>query len=110
MGGGTLVNGGPGAWTGGQITFNGAVFSNAPGATFDLQTDGSAFVANSGTPLLANGGTLRKAAGSFAPAAGATLTLNGTATLSASASIGGPGNFEVAFGAITNHGTFNIGG
>src|SRR5262249_7215580 len=42
--GGTLVNNGVATWSSGQITcVNNAVFSNAPAALLDLQTDGSAF-------------------------------------------------------------------
>ena len=141
--GGTLSNGGAGAWTNGSITCNGnAVFNNMLGATFDLQSDGSAFILNSGTPVFFNSGTLRKMAGtgtstistpcansgsvqvnsgvlalsltdgsgSFTPATGTVLTVNGTATLSGAASISGPGNFEVTSGLLTNHGTLNIGG
>ena len=58
--GGTLVNGGAGAWTAGQIICNNALFSNAPAGTFDLQASGSSFALNSGTPLFANAGLLRK--------------------------------------------------
>jgi hypothetical protein len=142
LNGATLVNGNAGAWTAGQIGFNGGVFSNAPSATFDLQADGTALLANSLSPVFLNAGTLRKTAGTgtstitlpcansgsvqinsgtlaltltdstggFTPAAGATLIVSGTATLSAAASISGTGNFESAGIAITNHGTLNIGG
>ena len=70
--GGTLVNGGTGTWSAGQVNCNnGAVFSNAPAATFDLQADGTAFVYGNGSSFLANAGTLRKTAG----AGTSTLTL-----------------------------------
>ncbi len=140
--GGTFVNGGAGAWLGGQLNCDGGVFSNAPSATLDLQADGTSFVFSSGSPLFVNAGTFRKTAGtgtnvvtlvcansgavevdsgtliltvtdgsgSFTPAAGTKLILNGNATFSPAASISGPGNFEMTFGSITNHGTLNITG
>jgi hypothetical protein len=139
--GGTLVNGGAGAWTAGQVVFNAGLFSNAPAGTLDLQGGGSSLALNSGIPRFGNAGLLRKmgggtntvtvpcanfgsvqvnsgvlaltltdGTGSFAPAAGTTLTVNGIATLSSAASISGAGNFELTSGAITNHGTMNVGG
>jgi hypothetical protein len=64
LNGGTLVNNGLATWSGGQVTFSGnSVFSNAANATFDLQTDGSAFIVSSGNALLRNSGILRKSAG-----------------------------------------------
>ena len=142
LSGSTLVNGGAGAWTAGQITAIGGGFSNAPAAIFDIQADGNTFVLSSGSPFLANAGTIRKTGGTgtsvatvacaklrpgasqqrhtrhdanrwlwkFTTTAGTKLTVNGLSTLSASASINGPGNFEVTGGSITNHGTLNIGG
>jgi hypothetical protein len=141
--GGTLINNGAGSWSVGQVAcYNSPVFSNAPGATFDLTADGTAFTIYSGSPLLANAGTLRKTAGtgattisvpcansgsvqansgtlaltltdgsgSFTTASGATLSVSGTATLSSSSTISGAGNFTMTSGAITNNGTFNVGG
>ena len=62
--GGTLVNGGVGVWTAGQITSSsGSIFSNAPAGTFDLQADGNAIVATGGGGLVFNAGVLRKTAG-----------------------------------------------
>jgi hypothetical protein len=138
----TLVNNVSGTWSGGQISCSGAVFSNAPSATFDFLADGSAFVLSSGTPLLVNSGTLRKTAGagtttttvrcnntgsvqvnsgtlalaladssgSFGMSLGNTLSVSGTATLSASASVDGAGNFTVTSGTLTNNGTFHVDG
>jgi hypothetical protein len=54
--------------------------------------------------------TVTDGTGSFTPATGTSLILNGTATLSAAASISGAGNFEIASGSITNHGGLNVGG
>ena len=139
--GGTLVNGGSGTWTAGQISYNGGLFSNAPAGTLDLQAGGSSFIFNLGTPLFANAGlllksgggtnvftlpcanfgsvqvnsgglalTLKDGTGSFTAAAGTTFSVNGTATLSPSASVSGPGNFDFTNGSITNHGTMNVGG
>src|SRR5262249_7594292 len=52
-------------WSSGQITcVNNAVFSNAPLALLDLQTDGSAFGTFNGNPRILNAGILRKSAGS----------------------------------------------
>ena len=61
---------------------------------------------NSGTLAL----TITDGTGTTHPAAGASLILNGTATISAGGSIAGPGNFEITGGSITNHGILNIGG
>jgi hypothetical protein len=142
--GGTLANNGPGTWSGAQVTCNGnGVLSNAPSGTLDLQSDGVAFAANTGNPLLVNSGTLRKSAGTgattitarcnnaglvqvnsgtlvltladstgtFGVAGGTTLSVNGTAMLSPSASIDGAGNFIVTVGStITNNGAFHIDG
>src|SRR6266850_341000 len=63
LNGGTLINLNTGSLTGGQVTCNTAVFSNAPSATFDLPGDGNAFLANSGYPSLVNAGTFRKTGG-----------------------------------------------
>jgi hypothetical protein len=69
--------------------------------------------ANTGS-VQANGGTLvltlADSSGSFTVADGATLKVNGSATLSASSSIIGAGNFTVTGGALTNNGTLNVGG
>jgi len=140
--GATLVNNSLGTWSGGQVSFSGGVFSNAPTATFDFQADGSALVLSSGTPLLVNAGAMRKtsgagtttttvrcnntgsvqansgtlaltladSSGSFTVLAGSTLSVNGTATLSASASIDGVGNFTVTSATLTNNGTFHVDG
>jgi fibronectin-binding autotransporter adhesin len=63
--GGTLLNNGVATWTGGQLTcINNAVFSNAPAALLDLQSDGSAFGTFSGNPRIMNAGILRKSSGS----------------------------------------------
>jgi hypothetical protein len=62
--------------------------------------------ANSGTLAL----TLANSTGSFAVAAGATLSVNGTATLAASSTITGAGNFTVTAGSLTNNGTLNVSG
>jgi hypothetical protein len=62
--------------------------------------------ANSGTLAL----TLTDSTGDFTVAPGATFSINGTATLSASSSITGAGNFTVTGGSITNHGTFSVSG
>lgn len=142
LAGGILVNGAAATWNQGQVQCSGsAVFSNAPGATFDFPGDGTPLIPTGGSPLFFNAGTLRKAAGAsttismpcnnsglvqassgllnltltnstgnFAAAAGATLSVNGTATLSAAASFSGPGNFTVTGGAITNNGSFNTSG
>ncbi len=61
---------------------------------------------NSGTMVL----TLGDSTGSFTVASGATLSVNGTATLADSASITGAGNFTVTTGLLTNRGTFNVSG
>jgi len=64
LGGGMLINGGAGTWTGAQVSLNNtAILSNAPSATFDLQGDGSTFILNAGTPLVVNSGTFRKTSG-----------------------------------------------
>jgi len=144
LNGGTLANNGSATWSGAQVTCNNnPVLSNAPSGTLDLQTDGVAFAANTGNPLLVNSGTLRKSAGTgattitarcnnvglvqvnsgtliltladssgaFTVAAGTTLSVNGTAMLSPSASIDGGGNFTVTVGStITNNGAFHIDG
>jgi len=139
----TLVNAAAGTWTNGVVNCNnGAVFSNAPTATFDLLADGNSYIQNQGTSLLFNAGTLRKTAGTgistisvpclnsglvlansgtlaltltnsggeFSAASGGTLSVSGTATLSASASIDGLGNFTVTAGTITNNGVFQVQG
>ena len=76
-------------------------------------TDISPPCANTGS-VQANSGkltlTLANSTGAFAVAAGATLSVNGTATLAASSSITGAGNFTVTAGAITNYGTLNVSG
>lgn len=61
---------------------------------------------NSGTLAL----TLTNGSGSFTAASGATLRVSGTATLSPGSSTTGAGNYVMTSGAITNSGTFNLGG
>jgi hypothetical protein len=61
---------------------------------------------NSGTLIL----TLTDGTGSFSVAGGATLSVNGTATLGSGASITGAGNFTMTTGLLTNNGTFNVSG
>jgi hypothetical protein len=62
---------------------------------------------NSGTLAL----TLGDSTGAFSIAAGTTLSVNGTAILSPTASIDGAGNFTVTIGTtITNNGAFHIDG
>jgi hypothetical protein len=64
LAGGTLINGGIGAWSGGQVTATGtAVFSNAPGASFSLAADGASFMNGGGSPVVANGGSFAKSGG-----------------------------------------------
>jgi len=75
----TLVNRGPGSWSGIYITCYGtALFSNAPAATFDFTADGSAFLLSSGSPALANAGTLRKTAGTGITTVGVPCTNSGS--------------------------------
>ena len=50
LGGGTVVNGGLGVWTAGQVNSTGGMFSNAPLATLDFQADGNAFTVGAGRP------------------------------------------------------------
>lgn len=63
LNGGLLINGGAGSWTGAQIFLNTGIFSNAPGATFDLQADGATFTINGGGALVVNSGSFRKTSG-----------------------------------------------
>lgn len=63
--GGTLINAGPGNWVSAAATvvcYTNALFTNAPGGTYDFSGDGTPFT-QFGTAILANGGTLRKTAG-----------------------------------------------
>ena len=61
--GGTLVNAGAGSWSGGNVYFyNNPIFTNAPGGSLDLQSDGDPF-RQYGSGVLANAGTLGKSAG-----------------------------------------------
>ena len=62
--------------------------------------------ANSGMLTL----TLADGTGNFTVASGATLSISGIATLAPGASIIGAGNIAVTAGAVTNYGTFNVGG
>ena len=61
---------------------------------------------NSGTLIL----TLTDGTGSFAATDGATLSINGTATLAPGAAITGAGNFTMTTGLLTNNGTLNVSG
>jgi len=124
---------------GGILADLGAVFNNQAGAVFDAQSDANCVGAmtfnnagmlrksaglgttllstpvnntgtvevQSGTLYLGNGGV---SSGGFTVPAGKTLAFGGPHTLSAGASLSGAGSVNIASGAFTNLGTYDIGG
>jgi len=75
----TIVSGGAGSWSGNPVYCYGtALFSNAPAATFDFTTDGTAFYLSGGSPALANAGTLRKTAGTGTTSVSVSCTNSGS--------------------------------
>jgi hypothetical protein len=60
----TIVNTGTATWTAGNIAaFNGAVWNNLPGSTFDVRSDLSFNASGGVTPVFNNAGTFRKSIG-----------------------------------------------
>ena len=108
--GGTLVNGGVGSWSAGQIQYSGtALFSNAPAGTFDFTADGSAFSLSGGNPSVANAGTMRKTGGTGTSIigipcnnSGSIQILSGTLSLTDGGVSGG--QFSGGSGATVNFG------
>ena len=108
--GGTLVNADAGAWTEGFVIFNnGSVMSNAPGATLDIQGDGSAFLLNTGPSVLANGGLLRRTSG--AGTAQISLPCYNSGTVQVGSGVLGFGSAYVQSGGQTlvSGGSLNFG-
>jgi hypothetical protein len=106
-----LTDGTPFAtFTGNPAIQNGGILRKSAGSgttTVGIPCNNSGTVqANIGTLAL----TLGDSSGNFTVAAGNLLTVNGTATLSPSASISGAGNFAVSAGTITNNGLFHVDG
>jgi hypothetical protein len=99
----TLANGAP------SFANAGTLRKTAGTGTTDLSppcANTGSVQANSGTLAL----TLTASTGGFSVASGATLKINGTATLAASSSITGAGNFTLAGGSLTHYGTLNVSG
>ena len=105
----TLVNGGAGSWSSSQVNCYGtAMFSNAPTATFDFTTDGSAFSSVSGSPALANAGTLRKTAGAGTTTVSVPCNNSGSVQVN-SGILSFGGNFVQSGGQTTlNGGSFSF--
>ncbi|MBI1839344.1 MAG: hypothetical protein HYR88_00635 [Verrucomicrobia bacterium] len=108
--GGMLINAGVGAWTGGLVFFNnGAVLSNAPSGTLDIQGDGNAFLLITGPSVLANGGLLRRSSGAGTGQISIPCYNSGTVQVSSGVLGFGAGYLQSGGQTLMSGGSLNFG-